>query len=181
MNGRVRAFDHAQAHLIAKTKRWLRYLGWMLVAGFAFVITATVIIYFDKSSGQTTPTSTFVYVTMASGALVTTALFSISAYLLKLLRQLTRASVIADAPCGKLLAFFRFLLPRKTFENLVVQIVADGREEYFEALSEGRRRHAQYINIRTHAIVLFSLALSAVTSLVAKIVFAAWKAVIGAG
>jgi hypothetical protein len=51
----------------------------------------------------------------------------------------------------------RFILPKKVFERVVEQMILDARDEYNEALSLDRPRHAGWIGIRLHIMIAVAL------------------------
>ncbi|WP_157179763.1 hypothetical protein [Rhizobium leguminosarum] len=80
-----------------------------------------------------------------------------------------------EAPGSLASKALKFLLPRKTYERLVLQIIADHREEYFEALWNGEKHHASYIVVRMHAILTMSLLLTGLSRTIGRVCSAASK------
>jgi len=55
---------------------------------------------------------------------------------------------IRRAPGAALISVALWLIPKKDVERILGQAIADMREEYFEALAEGRRWKARWIRVR---------------------------------
>ncbi|PBB36750.1 hypothetical protein [Mesorhizobium sp. WSM3868] len=54
---------------------------------------------------------------------------------------------IKKAPASRLLLALKFIFPGRAYERIFKQIVADFREEYFEALSAGENARARWLTI----------------------------------
>jgi uncharacterized membrane protein len=72
---------------------------------------------------------------------------------------------ISKALGSKLLSIVEFLYSPKTVEETFRQIVADWREEYFEALKQGRSRKARWISIRYIYSFILAMGLNKVYAL----------------
>ncbi|PBC22144.1 MULTISPECIES: hypothetical protein [unclassified Mesorhizobium] len=71
----------------------------------------------------------------------------------------SKGSFIAHAPGGRLIAVLRFLFTKRAFDNIFSQVVMDGREEYWEALTRGDRWLARWRRVQLY----LSLAIAAGT------------------
>ncbi|MER8405118.1 hypothetical protein [Mesorhizobium sp. M0185] len=60
------------------------------------------------------------------------------------------------APAERLVGLLRAVFSRRAFEAIFSQIVIDGREEYFEALSMGRTHLARWRLTQIYLIVIFT-------------------------
>jgi len=52
--------------------------------------------------------------------------------------------VLGGSPASSLVACLRFLFSKRAFDRIFSQVINDGREEYFDALSERRHMLARY-------------------------------------
>ena len=68
----------------------------------------------------------------------------------------------ANAPGNFLVKTLGFLMTKKAYEYIVVQIIADHREEHFDSLAAGNFWHAHYVVFRMYAFVVLSLAMALV-------------------
>ncbi len=80
-----------------------------------------------------------------------------------------RKGLVKSAPGSRLNAWTSNVLPKKTYERLVVQTILDEREEYFEALSKDQELKARWIAIRLWLIVISNIVLTPLFSAVAKL------------
>jgi hypothetical protein len=80
---------------------------------------------------------------------------------------------VKKAPGTTLLSIVEFLFAPKTVEGTFNPIVADWRNEFFEALKQGRTRKARWISIRYTYSFILAMSLSKV--------FAFFKSVISVG
>lgn len=67
-----------------------------------------------------------------------------------------------------------FLLPKSAFDSIFSQQILDMREEYFEALDDGRSNKARWIVVRDHFRIVITLTAYLAASL-GKTVAAVWK------
>jgi hypothetical protein len=82
----------------------------------------------------------------------------------------TELGVIQKPPGFSLERFLRFLVSKKSYERVYGQIIADMREEYFEALHAGEKRKARWIVVRAYVSVLTALLMLLPRGLVNEIV-----------
>lgn len=85
------------------------------------------------------------------------------------LNEVTPKRFIKAAPGNLLKSIAGSVLRKKTYERLVVQTILDEREEYYEALSEGREIKARWIAIRMWLLVICNLILTPCFSAAAKL------------
>ncbi|RWL81897.1 MAG: hypothetical protein EOR67_28610 [Mesorhizobium sp.] len=58
--------------------------------------------------------------------------------------------VIAHAPGGRVIPVLRFLFTKRAFDHIFAQVVVDGREEYWEALSQGNKWLARWRRVQLY-------------------------------
>jgi ferric-dicitrate binding protein FerR (iron transport regulator) len=61
---------------------------------------------------------------------------------------------IQTIPGTRLTSIARFVLTKEGFQRYVAPAIADMQEEYVEAVAKGDERHAQWIAIRGHLLVI---------------------------
>ncbi|WP_425417484.1 hypothetical protein [Oricola indica] len=64
---------------------------------------------------------------------------------------------VTRPPAARLVGLFRLVFTRKAFEHVFSQVILDGREEYYEALSDGKIGLARFRAIRLYGILLFAV------------------------
>lgn len=80
-----------------------------------------------------------------------------------------RPRVLTKPPGYRLGRILSFVLTKKTYENLVVQVILDERDEHAEALAEGQKWKARFITCRLWVLVLVSLMAAACASTISKL------------
>ncbi len=85
-----------------------------------------------------------------------------------------RSKLIRHAPGHYLLSFANFLYSKKTYERVFVEQISDMREEYYEALSEGKDWKARWIIVRGWYSFITSMIVRIPNSLL-KMVIETWK------
>lgn len=73
-------------------------------------------------------------------------------------RQLIRNNGVARPPAHNLVSIFRFLFPKKAFDNIFSQVIADGREEIFEALAGGKALRSQWLHFVLYMTLVYTAA-----------------------
>jgi hypothetical protein len=86
-----------------------------------------------------------------------------------------RSRTVVSAPASKILNLIRFLVPKKAYERIFAQTVADFREEYFLDLAQGRVRRARWLHLCLYLTLIATTFLWLGTSTAKKVV-ALWKA-----
>ncbi|MEO9818956.1 MAG: hypothetical protein ABJ370_14655 [Paracoccaceae bacterium] len=66
-----------------------------------------------------------------------------------------RTGEVFSAPGAMAVLILQFLVPKKAYEEVFVQVVADTRDVYFTALAEGNNVKAKWIRIRDSVILAF--------------------------
>lgn len=79
-----------------------------------------------------------------------------------------RNSRLANAPGDKLSKLVQFIYTKKTFERVFVPTIADGREEYFEALAAGENWKAKWRHLQIYLSVLSAVVVWFGTSVVKR-------------
>ena len=72
-------------------------------------------------------------------------------------------------PGGRIVSALRFLLAKKTCERIIEPTYADFFEEYIEALSQGRKRKAEWVRIRFYLTLILVLYRQAVSFILYKV------------
>lgn len=75
--------------------------------------------------------------------------------------QSKRTPKITNPPGARISGWLDVLVGRKNFERIFQEMIADMRDEYFQALSAGRRRLAWWIRVRFYLSVGWALILLA--------------------
>jgi hypothetical protein len=87
----------------------------------------------------------------------------------------SKIRVIGQAPGSTLLNVADFLVSRRSMDEVFLPTIQDMREEYFEALSQGRHRKAAWIRVRgTWAVLSAASALFGVR--LSKLIVGIWRA-----
>jgi hypothetical protein len=87
------------------------------------------------------------------------------------------SNTIISAPGSLVLKVAELLCSRKDYERVFLQTVLDMREEYNEALFQGRKRKAQWVLIRSYLYLAWSVTLQIIEFLLsgpAKIIKTLW-------
>lgn len=79
--------------------------------------------------------------------------------------KLEKQSQIVRPPASRLTGLLRLIFTRKAFEQVFSQVILDGREEYNEALAEGKINLARYRAIRLYGILIFTIGMWAISSI----------------
>ncbi|HEV7689770.1 MAG TPA: GcrA family cell cycle regulator [Hyphomonadaceae bacterium] len=77
-------------------------------------------------------------------------------------------------PGGFLLSLSRFIYPKRMFERIFEPTISDMREEFYQALSEGKVWKAKYIVVRGHVAVFNAAGLQVPVSLL-RLIGAIWR------
>ncbi len=80
-----------------------------------------------------------------------------------------KSSRLTRPPGFRLARFLSFVLTKKTYERLVVQLILDEREEHAEALAHSMKWKARFISCRLWVLVFASLIAAACASTVSKL------------
>lgn len=136
---RVDLTANVLAHPMAK-------LVWIVVNILIALVLGSVVATFVPNSGLTAYKIIGVGVFMA---IVYPPLCKLWAALASSMKA-PRASVIARAPGGLLVTLLQFLFTKRAFDHIFSQVVNDGREEYWEALSKGDKWLARWRRVQLY-------------------------------
>ncbi len=68
-------------------------------------------------------------------------------------------SILHSPPGSRLVSLLSFVLPKRVYEQVVQQQIADMREDYFEALASGRKSKAEWDAVLQRANIWLTLLL----------------------
>ncbi len=81
----------------------------------------------------------------------------------------SRLGRIAKPPGYRLARIMKFILTTKAYERIVMQIILDEQEEHAQAVANGLKWKARFINVRLWAIVVTSLFATVCASAISKL------------
>lgn len=61
-------------------------------------------------------------------------------------------------PANRMVELLRWVMPRRSFERIFAQLIADFREEYFDDLAMGRNRKAQWRHVMFYGEIIVTVA-----------------------
>lgn len=91
-----------------------------------------------------TKDNSILFIAMNTGIFCSSA---IAMFFLTIVRRRVSNHRISQAPATRLVSILKVILPRRAFERIFSQIIADYREEFFEALAAGHRRRARWLGV----------------------------------